>query len=120
MSSRSLLLLTAAALFVGGAAWASEAGTHSVDVTLTSPTTINGTVVQPGDYVFSWMGDTNKVNVNVERDHKVVAKAQARVVERKRSSDQEEVISRTMDNGAQVLEELRLRGQDTALVFKAS
>jgi hypothetical protein len=118
MSSRSFLLLTTTTFFAAGAAWA--ATSHSVDVTLTSATTVNGKVIPAGDYRFSWTGDTNKVDVTIEHQNEVVAQAPATVKERPKASRQEEVIARTTKSGSQVLEELRLRGEKTALVFSAS
>jgi hypothetical protein len=120
MSSRICLLLTAATFLTAGAAQAVAARSRSVHVTLTAPLTVNGTTIPAGDYRFSWAGDANKVDVSIEQHDKVVATAEATVKQRPRASRQEEVIARISKSGSQILQELRLRGETTTLVFSAS
>jgi hypothetical protein len=119
MSSRAFLLLPAAVAFAAGAAWASSSDSHSVDVKLHSATKVAGKTLSPGDYRFAWLGSADKVDVTISRDHKVVARAQAQLKQRPKSEYQE-VISKSPQPGTHVLEEVRLGGQTTALVFSAS
>lgn len=110
--------LAAAALVLGGAAWSAASSSHSIRVTLAQATTVSGTVLPAGHYRFSWMGDTNQVKVTIKnRDDAVVARTQAKLEQRSQKASSEEVITRTVKNGAPVLEQVRLGGKTTALVF---
>jgi len=120
MTHRLFLFLAAGTLVVGSAGWAVAAGSHSVDVRLESATLVNGTLLPAGDYNFSWMSEAGKVDVTIEQVRKVVAKAQAKVEERPQAAREEEVITRTSKSGSRALEELRMRGERTVLVFPVS
>jgi hypothetical protein len=120
MSSRIWLLLTAASFLAAGAAPAIASRSRSVHVTLTAPLTVSGKTIPAGDYRFSWAGDANKVDVSIEQHNKVVATAEATVKQLPTASRQEEVIARVSKSGQQVIEQLRLRGETTTLVFPAS
>jgi hypothetical protein len=120
MSSRNVLLLSAAALLAAGASSAVDSGSHSAEVKLDTATTVSGKLLSPGDYRFSWSEATNKVDVTIEKGHEVVAKAEASVKELPQPPSEKEVISRTTKTGSRVLEQLRLRGDTTALVFSGS
>jgi hypothetical protein len=110
--------LAVAALVLGGAAWSAASSSHSIGVTLAEATTVSGTVLPAGHYRFSWMGDTNEVNVTIKnRDDAVVAKTQAKLEQRSQKVPSEEVVTRTAKNGAHVLEQVRLGGKETTLVF---
>jgi hypothetical protein len=109
--------LAAATLVLGGAAWSAAANSHSIGVTLAESTSVSGTVLPAGHYRFSWMGDTNQVNVTIKnRDDAVVARTQAKLEQRSERAPSEEVVTRTAKSGGHVLEQVRLRGK-TALVF---
>jgi tetraacyldisaccharide-1-P 4'-kinase len=118
MNSRFLSVLAAATLVLGGAAWSAASSSHSVGVTLAEATTVSGTVLPAGHYRFSWMGDSNQVNVVVKNeDDNVVAKTQAKLEQRSQRAPSQEVITRTAKSGGHVLEQVRLGGRKTALVF---
>jgi hypothetical protein len=121
MKVRFFSVLAAAAMLVaGGAAWSAAASSHSVGVTLAEATTVSGTVLPAGHYRFSWMGDGNQVNVIIKKDDNVVARTEARLEQRSQRAPSEEVITRTVKSGAQVLEQVRLGGKTTTLVFSAN
>ena len=120
MSTRVFLCLSAAALFGAGATWAAASNSHSIDVTFSSAMSVNGKVLPAGDYRFAWSGAAEKVDVTIERDHKVVETTTARLEARPDSASEEEVISRTPKTGPQALEEVCPRGKKTALVFSGS
>jgi hypothetical protein len=120
MKVRLLSVLAAAALVAAGAAWSSAASVHSVTVTLSQATSVSGTVLPAGDYHFSWTGDTDQVKVTIKNGQNVMVKADARLQERSQRAGSQEVITRTAKNGPCVLEQLRLRGRKTALVFSAA
>jgi hypothetical protein len=120
MSSRSVVLLAAAALFAAGTARAIASESHSADVKLVVPTSVDGRLLAAGDYRFSWSEAGDKVDVRIEQGRKVVAKAEATVQELPQPSRQKEVISKTTEAGSRILEELRPRGETVALVFSGS
>ena len=119
MVRRMALLVAAGILAAAGAA---RAGTksHSVDLSLSTPTVVSGQRIPAGDYRLSWAGDSSPVQVSIEKGSKVVAKVDARVEQRAETSRDGEQISRTMKPGTRALEEVRLPHQKTALVFPVS
>jgi uncharacterized protein with beta-barrel porin domain len=102
----------------GSTAWA-HSKDHSVNVTLSTPTIVEGQRIPAGDYRLSWEGTTSPAEVTFKEGSKVVAKVDAKIVQRPKSEN-EEVISRTMKDGTRALEEVRLGDKTTALVFKVS
>jgi hypothetical protein len=121
MKVRLLSVLAAtAALVAAGAASSSAASVHSVAVTLNQATSVSGTVLPAGRYHFSWTGNTDKVKVTIKDGHNVVVKADARLEERSQRATSQEVLTKTAESGSRVLEQLRLKGRKTALVFTAA
>jgi hypothetical protein len=115
---RGVLSLAAAAVLVSaGGAWASSE-THSTTVTLDSPVRVSGKTLPAGDYRFEWSGGKPAVNVTVENHGQTVAVAKAEIEQRPTRASNESVVTRRTADG-QILEELRLRGQKTALVFSS-
>jgi hypothetical protein len=121
MTHRLFLVLAASTLVAASAGWAAAAGSHSMDVRLSSTTLVNGTKIPSGNYSLSWTrDDTRTVNVTIERRGHAVANAQAKIEERDNAAPQDEIITRTSKSGLATLEEVRLHGEKTALVFSAS
>jgi hypothetical protein len=121
MSIRIFLCLSAAVVFAAGAGWASASNSHSIDLKLDSPTKVNGTLLKAGNYRLSWSDSgADKVDVTIEKGHKVVETTTAKLAVRAEATTNEEVISRTPKSGSHVLEEVRLPGDKTALVFAGS
>ncbi len=112
----------AAALLTAGAGWAAASSQRSADVRFTAPTLVGGKVMPAGDYHFRWTPGTAQVGVRVERqsDGLVVTEVQAKVQERPKAYRDDEVVVKTAAPGKQTLEELRVAGQKTVLVFPAS
>jgi hypothetical protein len=102
-----------------GMVWASSES-HSANVYLDGPTTLAGKVLPAGDYRLEWKGDQPKVDVTVERNDRTVAVAQAKLEERAKPAKVESVLTRRTKSGASIVEEVRLRGKKTALVFPQS
>ena len=116
---RRIALLVAAGCLAAGSAGAGTKS-HSVAVTLTTPTMVNGQRIPAGDYRLSWSGDSSPAQVSIEDGTTVVAKVDAKVEQRDQPSPNEELISRTLKDGTKALEEVRLSGQRTILVFPVS
>lgn len=102
-----------------GLVWASSES-HSVKVNLDEPVTLAGKALPAGDYRFEWQGDEPKFDVTVERDDKTVVVAHAQLERRPVEAQSQSVVTRRTKSGASIMEELRLRGQKTALVFPVS
>jgi len=120
MTNRLFLFLAASTLVVGSAGWAAAAASHSLDTRLSHATLVNGTTIPAGDYSFSWTGDTPTVDVTIKHEGHVVANVQAKREQRDAAARQDEIITRTSKSGPPTLEELRVRGNTTVLVFAAS
>jgi len=118
MVRRIALVVAAGTLAVAGAASA-KTESHSVDVTLSTPTVVGGQRIPAGDYRLSWAGDSSPVHVSIEEGSRVVATVDAKVEPREPSPD-EELISRTLKDGSRALEEVRPAHHKTALVFPIS
>jgi hypothetical protein len=117
---RPLVAAAAALVFVGvGAAWAGS-DSHSVKVSLDSPTMVAGKTLAAGHYTFAWAGNGPQVNVTVKRDGKILDETPARLVDQGTRSSYQERVIRQEPSGAHVLESVRLRGESTALVFKTA
>jgi hypothetical protein len=119
MVRRVALFVVAGALAAAGGAWAGT-GSHSVDVKLEKPTIVSGQKLPPGDYQLSWTGDSSPVEVAIERGSKTVAKVDAKVEQLAQPSPNKELITRAAKDGSRALEEVRLGGKKTALVFPVS
>ena len=116
---RIALLVVAAALVSGSAAWAGLKS-HSTHVKLAEAVTVGGKMLPAGDYHVTWSGDSSRVQVTFERRSQVFAKADATLEQRAEASPQEEVISRVTKSGQRALEELRFHNEKTVLAFPVS
>jgi hypothetical protein len=115
-----LVALAASLVLVGaGMAWAGTES-HSVKVTLDSAVMLGGQTLPAGNYTFSWMGNGPQVNVAVKEHGRVIEQTKAQIVEKARRAASESLLTRTEKKGAPYLEEVRLRGERTAIDFKAA
>ena len=119
MLRRIPLLVGALSRSAGGAAWAGTKS-HSVDVTLSTPTVVSGQRIPAGDHRLFLVRRHVPGDVSIEQGAEVVAKVDAKIEQRTASAADEELISRTMKDGTRALEEVRLPNQKAALVFPVS
>jgi hypothetical protein len=119
MGRRMALLVVAGIVAVGGTAWA-RTKDHSVDVTLSTPTIVEGHRIPAGDYRLSWEGSSSTAMVSFQKGSKVMAEVDAKIEQRADKAPYEEVVSRTMKDGTRALEQVRLGNKTTALVFPVS
>ena len=73
--SKSLIL--GLALLLASSAFAATKGS----LTLSSPATVNGTTLKPGDYKLQWDGSGPNVEVSILQGRTVLAKVPAKVVD---------------------------------------
>jgi len=122
MRIRGFVWTAVAVGFVAAGAGSARADdqSHSVQVPLDSAVMLAGQTLPAGEYTFSWMGSGPQVDVAIKRGGKVIEEAKARLVEESARSEQESILTRRQTSGASVLEEVRLGGERTALVFKSA
>jgi hypothetical protein len=113
----SVVGLIAGLAFVGAGVARAGDRSSSVDVTLSTATEVGAKTLQPGDYTFSWTGNGPQVEVDVKEHGKIVDEAKAKVVEEPKRADEQSTVTRNTKSGTRVLEELRVRGERTALEF---
>jgi hypothetical protein len=111
--------LVAGLVFLGAGFARAGDRSHSLDVTLNTATTVGGKTLQPGDYTFSWTGNGSRVEVAVKENGKIVDEANAKVVQEAKRAEDQSMLTRKAKSGNQILEELRVGGQRTAVVFSS-
>ena len=85
------------------------------DMTLQSPTTINGAKLKPGDYKLQWEGSGPNVEVSIKQGKKVIAKVPAKVVDLNFPSQNNAAILRMNGDGTSTLAGARFEGKKFAL-----
>jgi hypothetical protein len=85
------------------------------DLTLQSPTTINGAQLKPGDYKLQWEGSGPNVEVSIQQGKKVIAKVPAKVVDLNFPSQNNAAILRMNGDGTSTLAGARFEGKKFAL-----
>ncbi|HXB57773.1 MAG TPA: hypothetical protein VN461_23635 [Vicinamibacteria bacterium] len=119
MNRRRLGALLAALSLCAGVA--AQAGSpHSLKLKLESATTVKGETLAPGDYTLSWTPQGNEAEVTIAQRGKVVAKAKATLLEKEKAAPDDMVVFRKGNDGAQVISEIRHRGDKAVLVLPAS
>jgi hypothetical protein len=96
-----LALLLASSAFAG----------TKVSFLLSSPVTVNGTTLKPGDYKVQWEGTGPNVELSFLQGKNVVAKTPAHVVELQTPSPQDEALTIKNDSGPNSLAGLRFQGR---------
>jgi hypothetical protein len=118
--NRERLLGLCAALALSTGATVFAASQHSMRVTLDAPAAVKGAALQAGEYKISWTTDGDKADVTFTQKGKVVAQAQAKVVEKDHSAIDDEVIFTKDAGGARTLAKLRPRGEKAEVVLPIS
>jgi hypothetical protein len=101
------------ALLLASSAFA--ATKHNLE--LTSPVTLNGTTLKPGDYKLEWEGSGPNIELNILKGKNVVAKIPAHVVELQSPASNDAAVTRTNDSGPSSLTGVRFEGKKFALDF---
>ncbi len=96
-----LALLLASSAFAG----------TKVSLLLSSPVTVNGATLKPGDYKVQWEGTGPNVELSFLQGKNVVAKAPAHVVELQTPSPQDVALTIKNDSGPNSLVGLRFQGR---------
>lgn len=86
---------------------------ESTKVTISQPSTLNGTQIAPGDYKVSWDVAGEKAKVNILSGKKTVATLEAKVMERDTANAYSGIVRDDSGNIKRVL----VGGKKTVLVF---
>jgi hypothetical protein len=105
--AKSLVLM--AVVLVAMAALAAE----STKVTVSQPSTLNGTQIAPGDYKVTWDVSGDKAQVNITSGKKSVATTEAKIVRREMANTYTAVVRD--DTGS--IKRVLIGGKKTVLVF---
>lgn len=82
---------------------------------ITSPTTVNGTTLKPGDYQLQWEGSGPNVEVSVLRGKTVLTKVNAKLVDLKSRSQSDAAVVKDNGDGTASLTGARFSGKMFAL-----
>jgi hypothetical protein len=97
-----------------------ETARKSMDVSILSDTSLNGTTIPAGRYKIAWTEQSSETDVSVSKNGKVVAQAHAKIVELKAPAFDDSIVSRRDAKGTESLVEIRFRGKKNALVISES
>jgi len=84
-------------------------------LSLSSPATVNGTTLKPGDYKLEWDGSGPSVEVSIMQGKTVVAKLPAKVVDLNSSAANNAAVLHKNDDGTFSLIGARFEGKKFAL-----
>jgi hypothetical protein len=90
--------------------------TNTGKMTLSSPTQVAGTQLQPGDYKVEWSGSGPSAQVKFIHKGKTVATTQGNVIQLKTKAPYDQVILSTA-NGQNVIQEIDFGNKTTAVRF---
>ncbi len=90
------------------------AGTKA-SLSLTSPATVGGTTLKPGNYKLEWDGSGPSVEVNVMQGKTVLAKVPGKLVDLSQAAQNNAAIVRNNSNGTKDLTGARFEGKKFAL-----
>lgn len=107
--SKSLVM--GLALLLASSAFAAT----KANLTLQSPTTINGTKLKAGDYRLEWDGSGPNVEVSIKQGKNVVAKVPAKVVDLSSPSRNDAAVVKNNGDGTSSLAGARFEGKKIAL-----
>jgi hypothetical protein len=104
-------VLLSALLLAGGASAAEKW------MTLSSPTSINGTTLAPGDYKVSYKVNGSTAEVQILKGKKTVATASGQLVEQETPTSQNSVVLMNNGDGSSKLVEIQFANQKTSIRF---
>jgi hypothetical protein len=104
------------ALLVASSAFAAT----KANLTLNSPTTVNGTTLKAGDYKLEWDGSGPNVEVSVLQGKKVVAKVPGKVIELNTPALNDAAVVNKNDDGTTALAGARFQGKKYGLDLGSS
>jgi len=113
-SAKYMILLATLTLGLPLSAWARPKNEHNL--TIYDPVQVGSTQLKPGDYKVEWQGTGQAVQVRFLQYGKTVATTQGKLVEEKKPSSQDDVVTVKVGN-AERLEEIDFEGNKDSLVI---
>ena len=107
----SKTLVMGLALMLASSAFAAS----KANLTLNSPTSVNGTKLNAGDYKLEWDGSGPSVEVSIIQGKKVVTKVQAKVVDLEKAPINNAALLKQNGDGTTTLAGVRFQGKKYAL-----
>ena len=107
----SKTLVMGLALMLASSAFAAS----KANLTLNSPTSVNGTKLNAGDYKLEWDGSGPNVEVSIVQGKKVVTKVQAKVVDLEKAPINNAALLKQNGDGTTTLAGVRFQGKKYAL-----
>lgn len=104
------------ALLLASGAFAATKGS----LQLSSPTSVNGVKLKPGEYKVQWEGSGPNVELSIIQGKNVLAKVPARVVDLSNASSSNAAVTTKNDDGTRTLSGVRFEGKKFALEFGAA
>ncbi len=104
-------VVTGLALLVASSAFAAT----KANLTLQSPTTINGTKLKAGDYRLEWDGSGPNVELSIKQGKNVIAKVPAKVIDLNSPALNDAAVVKNNGDGTSSLEGARFEGKKFAL-----
>lgn len=106
-------MLLGMGLLLATSAFAADKG----GMKLFDPVSVSGKQLPAGEYSVTWVGNGPAVAVKIMKGNKLVATAQARVVDLKRVPDNDGTTTKAHDGQSLALTEIFFRGKSQALVL---
>ncbi len=110
--SKSTTLTLGLAVLIATSAFAAP---NKGSLQITSPVTINGTQLKPGDYSVTWQGTGSDVQMSILKGKSVVTTTSAHVVELAQKSANDAAVITTGADGSKNIAEIHFIGKREAL-----
>ena len=117
MKTRKILGITMIALAFLIVAGAQAKTKNSRSMSVPYDGSLAGSHIASGRYDVQWVAHDPAATVTFQKDDKVVAKAEGKVVERGSKYDNNQVIYADKSDGGRVIQELRFAGSSQVIVF---
>jgi TolA-binding protein len=90
---------------------------HSGKFTVSDPVQVGSTQLAPGDYKAEWSGPANDLKVDITQGGKTVATIQGKIATLQQPARYDAVLTKTLDNNTQQLNEIEFGNHTEALVL---
>jgi hypothetical protein len=113
--SHSVVTILALALVIAAGAPLFAKNSHSLK--LYSKVVLNGTPLDAGNYTMRWENHSPTLTVTIAKGKRVLATAQAKLVNRDKPYPYDCVVSTRSEDGTPILREVRFAGSSQVIVF---
>lgn len=103
------------ALVLSFSAFAKDA--HSGNFTLSDTVQVGSTRLAPGNYKAEWNGPADNVKIEIVQNGKTVATAQGKIQSLPKRSPYDAVLTKTLDNNTQTLDQIEFGNRTESLVL---